>query len=629
MWDRSRFLKFLNVLAVDTKELGRIYLGQSLRGTQRRFIDEVSAGLDEGYHEFQVLKCRQIGLSTIGLGFDMFFAFNTEGAEGAIITHDEPSRDKFRSTLTTYYDNLPPEWTQEQVAHNRNQWVLGNRTSFLYRVAGTKEKSAGTLGRSAALIFAHSTEVAFWGDAGQVNSLQDCFAEINPNRFYLWESTANGFNHYERMWRDAQNSTTVKPIFITWWSDEFARVGRDTTRYKEYWGHKGRPTPYERDLCKQVAEYYGVEIDDEQLAWYRWCLAEKKHGDEDARRQEFPSTPDEAFVASGSNFFSPEKMTDAYKRVLHQKRPLNFKFQLGDEFHETRVMECNDRQAMLRIWEQPVEGGWYTIGGDPAYGSSEEADRYVLSVNRCWSNRVVQVAEFCVTELNTRQFAWIIAYLAGCYQPCVWNLELNGPGGAVLQEVDNVRRLVGRGYYSSISPDITNAVRKIQDFYYARPDSMRGRPIGKHTVTTSRIKESYLSMMRGAFEAGQFVPNSWWLLEEMRSFVRDAGWLGASGDKKDDRVIASALAYMAYNDSMRAQLIMRRIDWSEEAEQRKDEKQNPRDEVVSRLVQNFMHNAGFKRESHNPAGVKSYNLSKYGVKRLNNGRNQGIPLRRS
>lgn len=621
-WDYQRFKNFINVLAVDTKELGRIYLGKNLRGTQRRFIEGICRGLENGYHEFQVLKCRQIGLSTIGLAFDMFFAFNTEGAEGAIVTHDEQARDKFRATLQTYYDNLPEQWTQEQVAHNRNQWVLENRTMFQYRVAGTKVKSAGTLGRSSALVFCHGTEVAFWGDPDNIKSLQDCFAEVNPNRFYLWESTANGFNHYEEMWRAAQNSTTRMPIFISWWSDEFARCGRDTTRYKEYWGHKGRPTPYERDMCKQVAETYDVEIDDEQLAWYRWCLAEKKEGDEDARRQEFPCTPDEAWVATGSNYFSSEHLTGAFKRILKQKKPENFKFQIGEEFYDLRVMECPERQAMLKVWEQPQEGAYYTIGGDPAFGSSDNADRYVLSVDRCWSNRVVQVAEFCVTELNTRQFAWIVAYLAGCYQPCIWNLELNGPGGAVLQEIDNLRRIVGRGYggYKSLDPSITNAVRKIQDFLYAREDSLKGRPIGKHTMTTSRVKDGYLSLLRGAFEGGNYVPNSYALVDEMRSFVRDGSWLGAEGNKKDDRVIASSLAYLAYNNSLRNTLIMRRVDWT--PEDMTDEKVvlRPDEEVVTRLVQHFMDKAGFKRQGHNPSGVKAYNLSKYGVSRVNKGR---------
>lgn len=630
-FNREKFADFLNALTIDTKELGRVKLGENLRGTQRRFLEEMYAGLEQGVHEFVTLKSRQIGISTISLALDMFYAFNTPGAAGAIVTHDEGARDQFRAIMQTYYDNLPPKWTQEQKVHNRNQLVLGNDTIFQYKVAGTKETSAKTLGRSSALVFCHATEVAFWGDASQVNSLHDTFAEINPNRWYHWESTANGFNHFHDLWNDAQRSVTIKPIFVSWWADEFARCKRGTLRYNEYWGHRGRPTAYERDLAKQLVEYFNVEVDDEQMAWYRWCLAEKCHGDEEHRRSDFPSTPDEAFVASGSNYFSPEVLTSAYKRVLKEPKPLCFKFHLGDDFTQTRVQECTERQAMLRIWEQPQPGAYYTIGGDPAYGSSEMADRYVLSVDRCWSNHVEQVAEFCVTELNTRQFAWIIAYLAGAYQPCVWNLELNGPGGAVLQEIDALKRMVGRNLYASMDKDITNAVRKIQDFLYAREDSLKGRPIGKHTMTTSRVKDGYLSLMRGAFESGMYVPHSWFLLEEMRSFVRDSGWLGASGNAKDDRVIASALAYLAYNNTLRNQLVMRRIDWFPEdirvAQEQDRSQEKPK--ILPRTVQRFMEDIGFNREQYNPSGAKAHVPSKFKVNKRGpkyNGSSKRVPL---
>lgn len=620
----DKFQQFLNVLKVDTKELGLVTLGDNLRGTQRRFLQEMRAGLESGVHEFVTLKCRQVGISTISLALDMFHAFSVAGSRGAIVTHDEPSRDSFRAIMQTYYDELPDDYTVDIVAHNRNQLVLDNRTIFQYQIAGVKQTSAKTLGRSSALLFCHATEVAFWGDGNQVSSLHDTFAEYNEDRWYHWESTANGFNHFESMWKDAQNSVTVKPIFVSWWSDEFARCARGSARYQEYWGKNGRPTAYERDLAKQLLELYDVEIDDEQLAWFRWCLAEKCHGDEEHRRSDFPSTPDEAFVATGSNYFSSEALTNACKRILKEKKPLCFKFHLGEEFTDTRVQECNERQAMLRLWEQPMAGGYYTIGGDPAFGSSDQADRYVLSVNRCWSNHVEQVAEFCVTELNTRQFAWIIAYLAGCYQPCIWNLELNGPGGAVLQEIEALKRLVGRSYYASMSKDITNAVRKIQDFLYAREDSLKGRPIGKHTMTTNRVKDSYCSLLRGAFESGVYVPHSWYLVEEMRSFIRDGGWLGSSGQAKDDRVITAALSYLAYNNTLRNQLIMRNINWTPEGFLEESQaKETP--SVAGKLVQDFMVDIGYTKAPHNPSGAKAYNLSKYGV---NHGRNKRIPLHR-
>ena len=51
-----------------------------------------------------------------------------------------------------------------------------------------------------------------------------------------------------------------------------------------------------------------------------------------------------------------------------------------------------------------------------------------------------QVAAFATSELNTYQFAWVIAHLAGAYKNSTLNLEVNGPGQAVINELKNLKR---------------------------------------------------------------------------------------------------------------------------------------------------------------------------------------------
>lgn len=612
-WDYGHFKLFLDALLVDTKELGRVSLGTTLLGTQKRWLREMDRGMREGVHEFVTLKCRQIGISTISLAMDMYMGFNNDGLGGAIVVHEEGARDQFRAILQTYYDGLPEDWTQDVRQHNRNQIVFENRTIFQYKVAGTKETSAKTLGRSSALTFCHCTEVAYWGDKSQIQSLKDSFAEHNPLRWYHWESTANGFvNAFHDMWVDAQQSVTIRPIFVTWWSNEFYRAARGTPIYDQYFGFKGRPTQAERDFMRAVKDQFDYDIDDEQLAWRRWCLAEKKHGDEDSLRAEYPNTPEEAFVATGSNYFSSEALTNAYRRVLKEKKALRLRVRFGETFAETVAQECTEREAMLRIWEQPDPNGYYSIGADPAHSTSETSDRYTVSVHRNWSNRCEQVAEFSAVMMNTKQFAWVIAYLAGCYQPCVYNIELNGQGGAVLLELQDMRRTAMRTYLPGGQTSMLNVVRKMQDFLYVREDSIRQRPIGSHTLTTDRAKESYMGLYRSAFESGHYVPHSLDLLNEMKTFVRDGGWIGAEGDEHDDRCIAGALAYKGYHDQQRATLIMRNINWVPPGEDGEPEldPNNP----LQRMVQNYLQTLGYGQKPPNTSGAHAYNLSKYKVK---------------
>jgi hypothetical protein len=608
--DWGHFTQFLNVLRVDTKEKGEVYLGQTLLGTQKRFMAEVRAGFEMGVREFITLKCRQIGISTISLAFDIYWMSKNQ-CKGSIVTHNEEAREQFRAILTMYYDGLPEDWQIGIVQHNRAQLVLENNSMFQYKVAGVRETSKKSLGRSSAISFGHFTEVAFWGDANQISSLNASKADINPNRFFNWESTANGFNHYYDMWQDAQGAVSIKPVFITWWSNEFYRATRGSIKWKQYWGHKGRPTEQERDWIKQVSHDFDHELDDEQLAWYRWNRAEKVTDEEDLY-QEYPTTPEEAFQATGSKFFTGRSVADAYRRVLGEPKPKTFRFQFGDDFTDTALVESPEKNCHLKIWEEPAGStrgkpdAYYSIGADPAYGSSEESDRYVVQVNRCWANRVEQVAEFCVTDMSTDTFAWVICYLCGCYQPCVYNIELNGPGRTVLQEIENLKKMPGVALAPWQSKTMLDVVRNMREFLYVKVDSVTQRPQGKHTLTTSNEKDAYMSSLRSGFERGIFRPHSRILLDEMKSIIRDGIWIGADGDGKDDRVIGSALSYKAWNEQLRQRLIHENRVWVPEEERLVQPVTN--DTVGGRMILNYLQTIGARKKEETQNRAKAYNL---------------------
>jgi hypothetical protein len=601
------FVEFLGSLSVNTKEYGSVRLGNSLMGSQARFFEELQRGLANEQHEFIVLKARQLGISTAMLALDMYYPQKYAGTPGTIITHDEPARQQFRATLEVYYAGLPPEWQIPIVQHNRDQLVFENGSMLQYKVAGLKETSKKVLGRSSAVSFAHCTEVAYWGDPQQIDGLKSAMAEKNPLRLYVWESTANGFNHFYEMWEEAKQSVTIKPIFIGWWAKEDYRVAREGKIWRQYWGFKGRATQAERDTIKQLMELYDVELDDEQLAWYRWLRAEKIT-DEMSLLKDYPSLPEEAFVASGSKYFTGQHLSEAYRRVLGEPRAQTFRLQCGAEFTDTTLADVNDRIATLRVWAEPEAGGFYVLGADPAYGSSADADRYCATVLRCYANRIEQVAEFCTVDIAPYTFAWVIVYLAGCYQPCLTNIEINGSGSAVIQEIENLRRMSGRvpRGLEHQKHTMRDVIRRMSDYLYAREDSITGRPMGKHTITTERVKESYMGLLKDNFERGIFVPHSRFLLDEMKTIVRDEGSICAQGDAKDDRVIASALAVKAWNDSLRMAMVTKSIVWLP-PEERKALESRPPDGVLPRVVRNYLVSVGalHKPQPINP-NIKTY-----------------------
>lgn len=588
-FDLDGFNRFVATLAIDTKELGQIYLGKNLLAPQKYVIHEIAKGMSEGVRDFKILKARQEGISTICLAFDLFWTFKYKALSAAVITHDEPARDKFRATLDMYYHGLPEEFKRERRKNNIHGMLFANKSSLNFRVAGVRKSGGGALGRSAAYPFIHATECSSYGDPEGLQSLVASLAETNPIRFYTWESTARGFNAWYDIWCDAKKAITQKAIFVGWWRNELYRAYRDSDVWKMYWGKKGRVSDQERAQLKEVKALYGVELDDSQLAWYRWKLAEGI-GDELMMRQEYPFHEDEAFTATGSQFFTSLSISDAYKRERKYDRAQVYRVHIGAHFQDTSLLATVEKVATLRVWEEPKRKGVYVLGADPAYGSSEWADRFCISVWRCYADRLVQVAEFVDPDMATYSFAWVLAYLAGAYEPCLVNLEINGPGQGVLGELQNMRRQVGAGSGKSgavglEARTLMSVTKNITSYLYRRIDTF-GAAGAIHSMMNAEYKERMLNTFRDYFERDMLDVKSRGLIDEMKSVERQEGNLapGGAGRAKDDRVMAASLACLAWNDQQRTRLMAMNATYElvEASEQ-----QGPAG-VVDRMVSDYL-----------------------------------------
>ena len=514
---------------------------------------EIAKGLEDDVHFFVILKGRQMGISTISLALDLYWLFTHPGLQGTLTTHDEESRDMFRSTLSMYMDGLDKAWKIPLVQHNRNQLVLKNRSRFFYQIAGTRAN--GTLGRGKGITFLHGTETSSWGDEEGLASLLASLAEKNENRLFLFESTARGFNMFHNMYTTAKRARTQRAIFAGWWRNELYSVTAEDPIYKVYWD--GKLKPEEREWVSDIKKLYGVEINSRQIAWWRWKMYEGLK-DESLMYQEYPPTEDYAFVMSGTSFFSHSRCTDAAK-ASKTSIPDCYRYVMGAYFQDTEVVKSTDKLATLKVWEDPVENGYYVIGADPSYGSSDYADRFCIQVFRCYADGLDQVAEFCTPELNTYQFAWVIAHLAGAYRNSTLNLEVNGPGQAVLNELKNLKRQAAVMTSASQRHDLMNVLGNMSHYLWRRNDTLGGPSNSMGWMTTHASKERMLAYYKDYFERGMLTVSSYELLEEMKSIVRDEGTIAAYGRGKDDRVIAAALATAAYAEQIQPRLIQARI----------------------------------------------------------------------
>jgi hypothetical protein len=576
----AQFYKFCSELKIETKEHGLRKMDRLL-GTQTYIMDEIAKGLQDDIHFFVILKGRQLGITTISLALDLYWHFVHPGLQGTLTTDTEENRDMFRSTLSMYIDGLPREYKVPVIAHNRNHISLKNRSRLFYQVAGLRSK--GSLGRGKAITYLHGTETSSWGDEEGLASLLASLAETNPQRLYLFESTARGFNMFHDMYVTAKKARTQRAIFCGWWRNELYSVEAETDVYKVYWD--GKLTGEEKEWVKDIKKLYGVEINSRQMAWWRWKLHEGIK-DDALMYQEFPPTEDYAFVMTGTSFFSNSRCTDAAKksRALH---PECFRYAFGAMFQDTDVLKSTEKLGTLKVWEQPIDTAYYVIGADPAYGSSDWADRFSIQVFRVYANGMEQVAEFATSEMNTYQFAWVIAHLAGAYKNSTLNLEVNGPGQAVINEMRNLKRLAAA--QGTAGHGIMDVLGSMQNYIWRRNDTMGGLSNSIGFLTTSQTKERMLTYMKDYFERGLMDIKSMDLLDEMKGIVREGGFIGAPGRGKDDRVIASALAAVAYAEQVQPRLIAMRLTKEISHAQ---ENQTPEQIAAGRNVSNYLKKIG-------------------------------------
>ena len=580
----KQFYHFCSQLRIETKEHGLKRMDHLL-GTQTYVMEEINKGLQEDIHFFVILKGRQLGITTISLALDLYWHFVHQGLQGTLTTDTEENRDMFRTTLAMYMDGLPREYKIPAVAHNRNQLSLKNRSRLFYQVAGLRAK--GSLGRGKAITYLHGTETSSWGDEEGLASLLASLAETNPNRLYMFESTARGFNMFHDMYVTAKRARTQRAIFCGWWRNELYSVAADTPVYKVYWD--GKLTPEEKEWVRDIKKLYGVEINSRQMAWWRWKMHEGIK-DDALMYQEFPPTEDYAFVMTGTSFFSNSRCTDAAKEIK-KLTPDCYRYVMGHNFVDTEVVKSSERLATLKIWEEPIDTAFYVIGADPAYGSSDWADRFCIQVFRCYADGLDQVAEFATSELNTYQFAWVIAHLAGAYKNSTLNLEVNGPGQAVLQELKNLRRQASAmpPEQSRQQKDLMNVLTSMQNYLWRKNDNLNGVTNSIGWVTSHGSKERMLAYFKDYFEREMMKVRSMDLVEEMKTIRRDGGTISAPGRSKDDRVMATGLAAAAFAEQVQPQLIARRITRKVSDDQ---EEYTPEQLSVGRNVSDYLKKIG-------------------------------------
>lgn len=557
---KTAFYEFLKFVVINSKDTGGLtHLSDHVYYAQQRFLDSAFDGLGEDIHDFKVLKSRQLGISTISRALALFWMGIHPGLQGAMIFDTDSNKEVARSEIKTILENMPVGFGFPGLkSENRTGLRLKNDSFLRFMSAGVRSnRSSGTLGRSSGINMVWASEMCSWNNPEGIVSLRQSLSDKYTNRLYIWESTARGFNDWYRMWQDAKNDVlTQRTVFIGWWAREDQRFKVGTKAFDLYGTEP--PTDNELERIAQVREQYGFDVDQEQLAWYRWKSNpivgddDDMEGDEDNGylQQDQPWTEEEAFIQTGSTFFPPDKLTLITKTsVSDSYKP--YYFVPSDEFVYMQVHPSpNRRMTQLKVWEEPEEGGHYIVSGDPAFGHNENNDRSACQVLRCYADCAEQVAEFASPNFQPHQFAWVMMSLAGWYKNSRLIVELNGPGEAVLREMQQLPRSIKQGHLRPVADElgISNIFTNVRHYIYTKTDSMSTGHV-LHLKTNSALKVTIMERCRDFASTGRLIIHSRDLVDEMKTIRRDGDKIEAEASNKDDRVFSMAMGLRGWEQS--------------------------------------------------------------------------------
>lgn len=599
------FVGFIEQLRIQSKEVAATDERGSpldLWGSQRIFLEQVAEGMERGVRTFYCLKSRQLGITTVSLAIDLFWLAMHPQIKGALIADTDENKASFRQTLRLYYASLPRDFIGNdfrKVKDNDAHMLFSNGSQLDFLVAGKKKENWG---EGKGYTFCHSTETAAYGSAAGLTSFQESLAETHSDRLFIYESTAKGKNHWYLMYLEGERDTlSKKSFFIGWWSKEINSIPRKDQRFQVY--GLLQPNQEERELINLVHEQHGVKISMEQLAWKRWRESDGSTSKQDSDQNQ-PWIASQAFTQTGYSFFPHryiEKMLDVIYSPEGGVGFTGYRFIMGANFRNT-IMEPVGAQddiktVELRIWEAPVAEATYVIGNDPAFGHNDWSDRSVVTVWRCFADKMVQVAEYADDKVETHQTAWVLAYLAAIYKNCIVNIELTGGAGhAVFRELDTMRQEFRADMNRSMvqEREWDDFLANAQYYLWHRPDSM-GAGYAYHTDMSGKIKFNVYNQLRDSLMTGALLARSAPLLEEMLRVVQDGSQLEAKQPDKDDRVAAAVLAHMAWRDWVRPGMIQRGATY-EEVMKSEAGRSTPVGNTVKKIVQDFWKTRAQKAE---------------------------------
>lgn len=311
------------------------------------------------------------------------------------------------------------------------------------------------------------------------------------------ESTAEGqVGLFYKMFWDAWNRKTepqpteFKAHFYNWtWDDEEISKVRVLIPVEEM---------EQSEVFREYKEKHN--LDDKQITFYylKWLSVEKNWN---TMHQEFPTTPDEAFVGSGHPMFDSLQIDSMMKRCRDG-------FKDGDW-----------------IWYEPfIDNHHYALGVDVAEGVGQDSSTIVAVDFSDTTPRVV--AEFESKKIPPDILAYEVKRCAEKYGNALVAVERNNHGHTTIATL--------KGIYPNLYTDV-------------RQENIEDKITTKYGwLTTGASKPKMLYELKEAINQKRLEIPSRYILEELRTYDKEdvlVTKFSSDQTRHWDRVMALAIAY--------------------------------------------------------------------------------------
>jgi hypothetical protein len=491
-----------------------------LNDVQREFINILNKAIDDFNNglitdiSMLILKGRQQGFTTVVTAYQLASSILNRNFQGFTLADKSDNSEAIFQNKAKYpYSQLPEALKPTEKFNNRKQLLFEKINSSWAVDTATKD-----VGRSRTVNFFHGSECAFWKDG--ISPIQAALGEaFTKNCIKIYESTANGYNDYQKMWDSGVNIN----CFFEWWkTKEYVLNFESDDIYKEFINKINTQEGWIYKRLKWLKE--DKKLNDNQLYWY----FKKYEGyiDKDLIKQEYPCTPQEAFLLSGKTVFDTELLLNRLSKI-HKPLKTGYFIYNYDGLRITNIRWVNDPNGYINIYQVPnvPKMTKYCIGGDTSGDGSDYFTGHVLDA-KTGTQVAVLKHQFDPDQYTKQMYCLGKWYgtLNRCSQDALIGIEANFDSFPIME----LQRL---GYTNQY-------VREYPDTYTGKTEKRYG------FKTTSLTRPTIISNLIQIVREETNSINDKDTLEELLTIVRnEKGRIEAPEGGHDDQMMGLAIAH--------------------------------------------------------------------------------------